>query len=72
METGLTQAVCKNIQNHREVRRIKPTASDLKFDFTLTAITICQQCISSPACQIAALLNIPVMDCTYFAQKQVS
>jgi hypothetical protein len=72
METGLTQAVCKNIQNYREVRRIKPTASDLKFDFTLAGISICQQCMSRSACQIAALLNIPVMDCTYFLQEQVN
>ena len=72
MEAGLAQAVCKNIQKHREVRRIKPTASDLKFDFTLAAVSICQQCMSRPACQIAALLNIPVMDCTYFVQTQVN
>ncbi len=68
----LAQTVCKNIQPHKKIRRIKPTASDLKFDFSLSRTTICNQCSSRPVCQIAALLNIPVMDCTYFSHEQLN
>ncbi len=72
MSLELARAVCKNMQECRRERRIKPTASDLKFDFTLSRTTICQQCMSRQACQVASLLNLPVVDCTYFVHKQVN
>ncbi len=72
MSLELAHADCKNIQKCRTERRVKPTASDLKFDFTLSRTTICQQCMLRQACQVAALLNLPVMDCTYFVHKQVN
>ncbi|RUM89498.1 MAG: hypothetical protein DSZ23_03175 [Thermodesulfatator sp.] len=68
----LAQSVCKNIQSRRIERRIKPTSADLQFDYTLASTSICMQCVSRPVCEIAALLNLPVTDCTYFARKQIN
>jgi hypothetical protein len=46
---------------------LKPTVHNLTFDFTNHSASICARCSLSSGCQTAPVLNVPVKNCTYFA-----
>lgn len=60
------QTVRKNIQRLPKRRMVRPTSSDLEFDFSLTQASICCKCKSRQICQISSLLNLPVKSCKHF------
>ncbi len=47
---------------------IKPTSKDLVFDFSATRSSICMSCSNLKKCQVAFLLNVAVINCTYFKE----
>jgi|GEM_PF-3411899 len=57
---------------HQKYRRVKPTARDLDFDFTRTSVPICESCMWLQGCQTAALVNLPVVSCSYFQGSAAS
>ncbi len=60
--------VGESLQLLQNTCMIKPTSKDLVFDFSATRSSICMSCSNLKKCQVAFLLNVTVMNCTYFKE----
>jgi hypothetical protein len=58
----------KSLQSIQNICMIKPTSKDLIFDFSSTRSSICMSCSNLKRCQVAFLLNVAVVNCTYFQE----
>ena len=60
--------VVESLQSIQNICIIKPTSKDLIFDFSSTKPSICMSCSNLKGCQVAFLLNVAVVNCTYFKE----
>ncbi len=58
----------ENLQSVQNKCMIKPTSKDLVFDFSGTRSSICMKCSNLKKCQVVFLLNVAVINCTYFKE----
>jgi hypothetical protein len=60
--------VCEGLQSVQNICMIKPTSKDLIFDFSPNRSSICMSCSNLKRCQVAFLLNVAVVNCSYFKE----